>query len=287
VSGNSAKTQSKALEVDWLGVCRAAAGRMREMLDLHATTGERAVGTGRGAGGDESLVIDREAEAAVFDELEALHRGGCDFTVVSEERGEVTYGDGSSPVRVVVDPIDGSLNAKRLIPTHSLSVAVSAGPTMEDVQFGFVYDFGTGEEYVARLGEGATLDGELLDADDLGRGLEVVGFEAARPEWIAPVAARLEGKAFRIRVVGTIAVSLCYLAAARFDGMLTANTCRSVDAAAAQLIAREGGAFVSALGRGGLEAPLDLDARFRIAAARTPEGLETLVRALTDAGLPE
>ena len=44
---------------------------------------------------------------------------------------------------------------------------------------------------------------------------------------------------------------------------------------------------MSVLGHGGLEAPLDLDARFRMAAARTPEGLETLVRALTDAGLPE
>jgi fructose-1,6-bisphosphatase/inositol monophosphatase family enzyme len=69
--------------------------------------------------------------------------------------------------------------------------------------------------------------------------------------------------------------------------MVTANTCRSVDAAAGQLVAREAGAFVSVLGHGGLEAPLDIDARFRIAAARTPEGLETLVRALTGAGLPE
>jgi fructose-1,6-bisphosphatase/inositol monophosphatase family enzyme len=77
------------------------------------------------------------------------------------------------------------------------------------------------------------------------------------------------------------------VAASRFDGMATTNVCRSVDAAAAQLIAREAGAFVSVLGHAGIEAPLDLDKRFRLAAARTPEGLETLVRALTDAGIPE
>jgi myo-inositol-1(or 4)-monophosphatase len=189
-------------------------------------------------------------------------------------------------VRVVIDPIDGSLNAKRMIPSYSISVAVAAGETMEDVHFAFVHDFGTDEEYVARLGEGATLDGEPLDAEDAGSGLEVVGFESARPEWIAPVASRLEGQVYRIRVLGSIALSLCYLAATRFDGMLTANTCRSCDAAAAQLIAREAGAFVSVLGHGGLEAPLDLETRFRLAGARTPEGLETLVRALTDAGLP-
>jgi myo-inositol-1(or 4)-monophosphatase len=282
----SAKTGTSVLDVDWLAVCRSARAKLRVAVDRHPSTPERAVGTGRGAGGDETLVIDGDAEAAVLDELEQLHARGYQFSAISEERGEVVYGDGASPVRVVIDPIDGSLNAKRLIPSYALSIAVSPGPTMEDVEFGFVHDFGTGEEYVARLAEGATVNGEPLDAENPGSGLEVVGFESAKPEWIAPVAARLEGKVFRLRILGSIALSLCYLAAARFDGMLTANTCRSVDAAAAQLIAREGGAFVSVLGHGGLEAPLDLGQRFRIAAARTPEALETLVRALTDAGLP-
>jgi fructose-1,6-bisphosphatase/inositol monophosphatase family enzyme len=67
--------------------------------------------------------------------------------------------------------------------------------------------------------------------------------------------------------------------------MLTTDVCRSVDAAAGQLIAREAGAFVDFLKYGGIEAPLDLDARYRMVAARTPEHLETLVRALT-AGRP-
>jgi myo-inositol-1(or 4)-monophosphatase len=275
------------LDVDWLAVCRSATAGLRVAFDRLPSTPERAVGTGLGAGGDETLVIDGDAEAVVFDELEQLHARGYEFSAISEERGEVVYGDGASPVRVVIDPLDGSLNAKRLIPSYALSIAVSPGPTMEDVEFGFVYDFGTGEEYVARLGEGATINGDPLDAENPGRGLEIVGFESARPEWIAPVAARLEGRVYRLRIVGSIALSLCYLAATRLDGMLTANTCRSVDAAAAQLVAREGGAFVSVLGHGGLEAPLDLETRFRIAAARTPEGLETLVRALTDAGLPD
>jgi myo-inositol-1(or 4)-monophosphatase len=87
--------------------------------------------------------------------------------------------------------------------------------------------------------------------------------------------------------VGSIAISLCYVASGRFDGMATANVCRSVDAAAAQLIVREAGGFVSFLGHGGVEAPLDLDARYRVVAARMPEGLDLLARALTGAGLPE
>jgi myo-inositol-1(or 4)-monophosphatase len=269
-----------ALAADWFGLCRRAASRISAMFSERPSTRERESGTERGAGGDRTLVIDSLAETAVFEELEALHAGGCDFTVISEERGTVVFGDGASDVRVVVDPIDGSLNAKRLLPTHSLSIAVAGGETMEDVELGYVRDFGTGEEFTARREQGAELNGEPLDPEEAGARLEVVGFESARPEWVAPVAAQLEGKVYRMRRIGTIAVSLCYVAAARFDGMVTTGVCRSVDAAAGQLIAREAGAFVDFLKHGGIEAPLDLDARYRMVAARAPEHLETLVTAL-------
>jgi myo-inositol-1(or 4)-monophosphatase len=269
-----------ALAADWIALCRRAAARIRTMFAEHPTTGERQPGTERGAGGDRTLGIDWAAEEAVFAELEALHAQGRDFTAISEERGTVVYGDGSSEVRIVIDPIDGSLNAKRLIPTYSLSVAVAAGATMEDVELAYVLDFGTGEEFTAARGRGAELNGQPLDPEAGGEELEVVGFEAARPEWVAPVAAQLEGKLYRMRMIGTIAVSLCYVAAGRFDGMVTTDVCRSVDAAAGQLIAREAGAFVDFLKHGGIEAPLDLDARYRMVAARAPEHLETLVTAL-------
>ena len=282
----STKITDKALEADWLGVCRRSVARLREVFTAHPATGERQVRTGRGAGGDQTLVIDKDAERAVFAELDQLHDEGHEFTAISEERGVVAYGDGASAVRVVIDPIDGSLNAKRLIPTYSLSIAVASGESMEDVELGYVYDFGTGEEFVARRDGGATLDGKPLDAEAGAGGLEVVGLESARPAWIAPVVELLRGDVFRLRIAGSIAVSLCYVAASRFDGMLSANTCRSVDAAAGQLIAREAGAFVSFLGHGGVEAPLDLDARYRVVAARTPDGLNTLAGALTRAGLP-
>jgi myo-inositol-1(or 4)-monophosphatase len=272
----------KTLAADWIGASRRAADRIGAMLAEHPATADRQPGAERGAGGDRSLVIDTSAEEIVFDELEGLYAGGCEFTAISEEHGTRVFGDGSSRVRVVVDPIDGSLNAKRLLPTHSVSIAVAAGETMEDVEIAYVRDFGTGEEYTARREQGAQLNGEALDPEvPEGGTLEVVGFEAARPEWLAPVLGQLGGKLYRARVLGTVAVSLCYVAAARFDGMVTTDVCRSVDAAAGQLIAREAGALVDFLKHGGIEAPLDLDARYRMVAARSPEHLETLVRALT------
>src|SRR5688572_12816172 len=104
---------------------------MSSMFAQHPATADRQPGAERGAGGDRTLVIDSAAEDAVFAELETLHAQGCDFTVISEERGTVVFGDGASDVRVVIDPIDGSLNAKRLIPTYSLSIAVAGGAAME------------------------------------------------------------------------------------------------------------------------------------------------------------
>jgi myo-inositol-1(or 4)-monophosphatase len=281
------KITDKALEGDWLGACRRAAERLRSMFAEYPSTAERRVGIGRGAGGDQTLVIDDGAEDVVLGELEELHYKGYDFTVISEERGVLPFGSGDSAVRIVLDPIDGSLNAKRLLPTCALSVAVASGDTMEDVELGFVHEFGTGEEFVARRDGGATLNGLPLVLDDAAdSSLEVLGLESARPEWLAPVMEELIAKVYRIRIVGSIAASLCYVAAARFDGMATANVCRSVDAAAGQLVVREAGGFVSFLGHGGLEAPLDLEARYRLVAAPTPEILNVLAGALAGAGVP-
>lgn len=270
-----------APQPDWLGACRRAAAAIGEMLDGLPTTAERAVRTGdRGEGGDATLVIDRNAEEAVLAELSALHRAGARFTAVSEERGEVDFGD--SRALVVVDPIDGSLNAKRGVPHHALSIAVSDGPTMADVSFGYVFDYGPGEEWHAIRGGGAYLDDARLSAEpgerrnSAGR-LEIVGIESADPRWVAEAAEGLRATAHRIRGVGAIAVTLCQVAAARFDGMLSLKRCRSFDAAAGQLIVREAGghvaftAFADPLG-----APLDLVPRSPVVAARTEAGLEEL-----------
>src|SRR5258708_149077 len=78
---------SSALAADWLSVCRQAVEGLREMLAGHPTTRERAVETGRGEGGDMSLVIDCAAEDVVFAELAKLSDSGHSFTALSEERG--------------------------------------------------------------------------------------------------------------------------------------------------------------------------------------------------------
>jgi len=272
-----------ALDADWLGACRGAVDGLRDVLRAHPRTRQRAVETGdRGEGGDRTLVIDEGAEHAVFAQLDALHAAGHRFTAVSEERGEVDYG--GAEIRVVIDPIDGSLNAKRLLPHCALSIAVADGPTMADVAFAYVYDFGAGEEWTATRDAGAQLDGAPLDAALPERRaadgrLELLGIEQADPRDVAESIDELQALARRLRVIGAIAVTLCQVAAARLDGMASLRNCRGVDAAAAQLIVREAGGWVSfPRCEDPLAAPLDVAARSPVIAARSAETLAALAR---------
>jgi myo-inositol-1(or 4)-monophosphatase len=273
---------------DWLGLCRrSAAGVVQVLAQAPTGVGRVAETGGVGQGGDRTLVIDAQAEDVVFAELERLHDDGARFTAVSEERGVVDFG--AAGVLVVIDPIDGSLNAKRRLTHHALSIAVADGPTMADVALGYVLDIGTREEWRAERGAGAWLDDALLT--DLpperrtsdGR-LEVVAIESAAPQRIAACAEVLQEAAFRVRAIGAIAVSLCQVAAARVDAMASLGRCRSVDAAAAQLIAREAGALVAFPSFAEpLGAPLaELAARSPVVAARSSAGLELARRLPVD-----
>ncbi|HEY6886728.1 MAG TPA: inositol monophosphatase family protein [Solirubrobacter sp.] len=275
--------ESPADAPDWLGACRRSVAAIRTMLSDKPTIAERVIETGtRGEGGDRTLEIDQAAEDVVFGELQRLYDAGARFTAVSEERGVVSFG--SDELFVVIDPIDGSLNAKRGLPHFALSVAVADGPTMADVFFGFVQDFGPREEWLALRGEGAWLDGVVLDPtlverrNRLGK-LEVVGVESADPRWVVQSVDALEETTHRIRAIGAIAVSLCQVAAARFDAMASLKRCRAVDAAAAQLIVREAGGLVSFIAfEDPLAAPLDLEGHSPVIAARTAAGLADIAK---------
>jgi len=272
-----------ALDADWLGVCRRSVTGLQRMLADVPTTKERALETGtRGSGGDRTLEIDHDAEQLVLDELEALREEGYRFMVMSEERGEIDFGDDG--VRVIVDPIDGSLNAKRGISEYALSIAVADGETMADVAFGFVHDFGPSEQWWAWRGRGAWLDGTPLDptlGERRGRDgrLEVLGIESADPRWIQASIEALVDTAYRLRALGTIAASLCQVAGARFDGLVSLRRSRGVDAAAGQLIVREAGGHVSfPWCEHPLSAPLTAEPSSPVIAARSSETLRALER---------
>jgi myo-inositol-1(or 4)-monophosphatase len=244
----------------------------------YATTAERAVETGRGEGGDTAYVIDRAAEDAVFAEIERL---GTPVTAISEERGELDIAGGSE-IRIVIDPVDGSLNAKRGLPFACVSIAIAAGSSMDDVEIGWVAELDPrlsekdeprrGRDWWAVKGEGAFRDGEALATLHPGP-LEVLGLETARPELVAASAEAIASvEARRLRVLGSVAMTLCLVAAGQLDAMLSLRPVRSVDAAAAQLLVTEAGGAVAFPAAD----DLSLEMRSRVFAARDPDLLERL-----------
>ena len=262
----------------WLDVCRHAVGDIKAVLHELPTRVEREPVLQTGVGGDETTAIDAAAETAVVHRLERLDEG---FTLVSEELGERVFGTGK-PWRVVLDPIDGSLNAKRDIPFFSLSLAVADGATMGDVVWGYVYDFGSGEEWTAERGGGAFLNGARLGAVKPKDSIEILSFEATTTAEVAERAAQMVGSAHRLRIMGSLALSLCHLAAGRVDAVCSLKPARSVDIAAGQLLVRECGLAIDLFEDRPFEgAALDLVGRSRVVAAGTPELCRTLEAALT------
>ena len=259
---------------DWLAVCREAVEDVRGVLTELPTRAEREPVVGAGEGGDETIAIDAAAERVILERLRAIDGA----TLVSEEVGELR-GDGG--LRVVVDPIDGSLNAKRGIPFFAISVAVAEGETMDDVVFGFVHDFGSGEEWTARRGEGARLNGADLGPTMPREEIEILSFEATLTSFVAEKAAAVVGLAYRLRIMGSLALSLCHLAAGRVDAVCSLKPARAVDIAAAQLLVRERGLAIDLPEAPPFgAAPLDVEGRSRVVAAATPAVAAELFAAL-------
>ncbi len=111
---------------------------------------------------------------------------------------------------------------------------------MGDVEYGYVYDLGTGEEWTAtgrrRLPERRAAR-RVRPKDEI----ELLQFEATVTDLVADRIEAFRGLAERVRVMGSLALSLCHLAAGRVDAVCSLKPARSVDIAAAQLLIRECG----------------------------------------------
>jgi myo-inositol-1(or 4)-monophosphatase len=269
---------------DWLATCRAAVEDVRTVLAELPARSDREPVVGAGVGGDDTTAIDAAVERAVVARLDTA---GDHFTLVSEELGVrrleigsdsdsqlISESDSDSQSAdktwIVLDPIDGSINAKRGLPFFSLSVAVADGGTMGHVGFGYVYDFTTGDEWTAQRGQGAKLNGEPLSGEPPKDRIEILALEATRTDLVARHAPPLVGLVHRLRVFGSLALSLCYLADGRVDAVCSLKPARSVDIAAAQLLVRERGYAIELPDDPPFgAAPLDLAGRSRVVAAGT------------------
>jgi len=223
-----------------------------------------------GAGGDTTIEIDRVAEAVVFSELAGLAERGERFSVLSEEAGHRSFG-AEYPL-VLVDPVDGSLNAKQGVPLFGLMLAVLDGPAVADTYAGLVLNLNTGEEWRAIRKQGAWRGGRPLtpmNRADNAR-IELLGLEST-PRSIT-VARPLVERSNKIRILGSMALSIALTSAGGFDVFCAPIPMRVFDMAASLLLLGEAGGVATntkgeALGR----LRCDLDSRSTLLCAPTRE----------------
>jgi myo-inositol-1(or 4)-monophosphatase len=188
---------------------------------------------------------DLAAEHAIIQTIRARFP---DHAMLTEESGESAS---DSPYVWVVDPLDGTTNYSRRLPTFCVSVGLLF---QGQLTVGAVYDPLRDHLFAAERGRGATLNGAPLQVSQVDRiGDTVVGLDwahsqenrreiVARLDRIAPACGTLRG-------MGSAALGLCYVAAGWTDAYFHVGLKEWDMAAGLLLIQEAGGRVTDILGR--------------------------------------
>jgi len=221
-----------------------------------------------------------EADKAVEELLRSqIAAARPDDAILGEEGDDKP---GTSGVRWVLDPIDGTVNYLYGLPDCAVSVAAEVDGSLVA---GAVVAIPTGQEYAAALGQGATRDGRPIGVratPPLGERLVLTGFGYQREvrEHQAACVARLLPEVRDIRRMGSCALDLCHVADGSADAYVEAGP-QPWDWSAGGLVLREaGGRFdlldgSRALGAGDLR---------NVVVGTPADGWDTFVEALGSAG---
>lgn len=199
--------------------------------------------------------VDAEAERAV---VEALRTARPDDAILAEEHADI---GGTSGVRWLVDPLDGTVNYVHGYPMYAASIGVEVDG---ELAAGAIVDTVRDVAYTARRGGGARGDGDPISPSeemDLSRCLIATGFSysAARRAEQAGVVAYLLPLVADVRRGGSAALDLAAVAAGNVDAFYEIGL-NPWDLAAGEVIVAEAGGRVEELAVAGSDDPLALAA---------------------------
>ena len=208
-----------------------------------------------GADGTPTSFIDIVAEEKV---INILKNAPVLSYIVSEEIGELKLGKGTKrsisltqelrrddiedeerPKFIfLVDPIDGTSNAIKEIPAFGISIAVASVPegrlaTLNDVELGFISNFGNGNFFEAEKGKGCWLNNEEVHPSNIINFSDITlgGFTKSGTS----SASQLVDNARRMRVLGSVVLEISYVASGRYDAFIDLRGSRIIDIAASKL----------------------------------------------------
>lgn len=180
--------------------------------------------------------FDKASEQLIVDGITAVRP---DDAIVGEEGTDTP---GSSGVRWLVDPIDGTTNYLYGLPGYAVSIAAA---DLQGGLLGVVHVPATSETFVGVRGRGATCNGEPIVCSTTSRldhALVGTGFSYVPERRTAQArrVAELISSVRDVRRLGAAAADLCYVAAGRLDVYYEEHL-NPWDLAAGEVIAREAG----------------------------------------------
>jgi NAD+ kinase len=205
-----------------------------------------------GADGTPTKRIDLIAEDIAINSIEKQ----CSAILISEEIGHKQIGDNPQYV-IVLDPIDGTYNALNDIPIYSVSIAIGKlnnrdidKLTINDLEVGVVRNIATGDIYYSERGKGAFViennikkrinTSKTTNLSDASVGVFAYGLTTNTLDFIK------DRKVKRIRIFGSVALELCFVARGSLDAFINVNkTTRLCDIAGGFVILKEAGGIIS------------------------------------------
>lgn len=232
-----------ASDSDFMGLCNRASQAAADAIEDMVGSSDAYSTVYMGADGTPTKKIDAAAEDAI---LAVLKADGRSMRLLSEEAGDIIMGgDGNEPeFSVILDPLDGTYNAAFGIPFYSVSIAI-AKPDLSGTVFGYVKNLANGNTYYAGSDKGAYLNGKSIspsgNSDIHDFCISAYGY---RPH-VERTSVLCKGVR-RIRILGSVALELCYVASGRMDAFVDVRRAlRLTDVAAGNFILEKAGGMVS------------------------------------------
>ena len=226
----------------------------------------------KSSSGDLVSQIDAEAERAI---VEGIAAARPDDAILGEEG---TDRAGTSGVRWIIDPLDGTANYVTGYPAYAVSIGIEVDG---EPAVGVIIDSVRGSTYSARRGGGATCDDRPIrpsERTDLGACLIATGFGYTAEQRLeqAEIVRHVLPNIADIRRSGSAAFDLAAVASGTVDGFYEVNLA-PWDVAAGRVIAVEAGARVELLPVGSYE--------YAATIAAPPQLFDPLITLLRASGL--
>jgi len=194
---------------------------------------------------DVKINVDRISEKNI---INMIKESGMKCRILSEEVGTVKLGKDSTIYRWIIDPLDGTVNYFYGIPHFCVSIALEKDG---QIILGVVYDPYRKELFSAEMDKGAYLNNKKIHVSNRKKIKDaIIATGAGNTDEQIKTYLRNYKKIMlsikKIRISGSAALDLCYVASGRVDGYMVIKT-NPWDVAAGAFIAKEAGGKITNL----------------------------------------